>query len=194
MMRLGRRPTSKGIIRPPQGCFEEAVQKRGRVEPEQLGQLIDTQAAALALYARQWCGVPDDVVQDAFLKLAMQQPAPDEPVAWLYRVVRNAAISAGRSARRRRRHEAAAAVRIPTWFVSDENRLDAETATAALLELSDDQRECIVAHLWGGLTFAQIAEVIGSSSSSAHRFYLAGLARLRERLGVQCPTRVTTRR
>jgi RNA polymerase sigma-70 factor (ECF subfamily) len=50
-----------------------------------------------------------------------------------------------------------------------------------------DEREVIVAHLWGGLTFEQIAAVAGCSSSTAHRRYAAGLSALRERLHVPCP-------
>ncbi len=64
--------------------------------------------------------------------------------------------------------------------------LDPETATAELQALPLEQREVIVAHLWGGLTFEQIAEVSGISSSTAHRHYRAGLTALRERLGVSC--------
>jgi RNA polymerase sigma-70 factor (ECF subfamily) len=161
------------------------------VGPEQLGQLIDRHAASLALYARHWCSVPEDVVQEAFVKLAGQRPAPTDPVAWLYRVVRNGAISAGRSARRRRQREAEAATQrgAASWFLAADPGLPevAETATAALRDLPDEQRESIVAHLWGGLTFAQIADLLGSSPSTVHRWYLAGLARLRERMGVSCP-------
>ncbi len=51
----------------------------------------------------------------------------------------------------------------------------------------------IVAHLWGGLTFEQIAELAGCSPSTAHRRYVAGLANLRERLHVPCPNQRTTR-
>ena len=77
--------------------------------PELLGRLLDAHGAALTLYARQWCGTPEDVVQEAFVQLARQSCLPDQAVAWLYRVVRNTAISAARSDSRRRRHEAAAA-------------------------------------------------------------------------------------
>src|SRR5262245_59139465 len=52
--------------------------------PEILGRLIDEHAAALTLYARQWCDAPEDVVQEAFLKLVAQRPVPDSPAAWLY--------------------------------------------------------------------------------------------------------------
>jgi RNA polymerase sigma-70 factor (ECF subfamily) len=37
------------------------------------------------------------------------------------------------------------------------------------------------------LTFEQIGELTGVSSSTAHRRYLAGLSALRERLRVPCP-------
>lgn len=54
------------------------------------------------------------VVQDAFLKLAGQRALPDNPAAWLFRVVRNGAIDAGQAARRRKRYETAASSH-PTW-------------------------------------------------------------------------------
>jgi RNA polymerase sigma-70 factor (ECF subfamily) len=162
--------------------------------PELLGRLVDQHAAALVLYARQWSAVPEDVVQEAFLKLVAHRPPPDNPVPWLYRVVRNAAVSAARTERRRQRHEAVAAARAP-WFAADADTegLDAAAAKAALQALPPEQREVIVAHLWGGLTFEQIAVLAGGSSSTAHRRYVAGLTNLRERLGIPCPNRRTNR-
>jgi RNA polymerase sigma-70 factor (ECF subfamily) len=110
-------------------------------------------------------------------------------VAWLYRVVRNGAIDASRSDRRRQRREAEVA-RSTRWFVEPEiDGLDADTAVAALTQLPIDQREVIVARLWGGLSFEQIAAVAGCSASSAFRRFSAGIEALRERLGVACPNR-----
>ena len=158
--------------------------------PHLLAKVIDAHAAALTLYARQWCRAPEDVVQEAFVKLAAVGTLPDNVVGWLYRVVRNAAISAGRAARRRQRHETEAASRRPDWFVPNDGiGLDARSAAAALDALPDEQRETIVAHLWGGLTFEQIGELTGVSSSTAHRRYLAALEALRRRLRVSCPRR-----
>jgi len=158
------------------------------MEPSQLGRLVQEHAAGLVLYARQWCTAPEDVVQEAFLKLAALAKPPDQPVPWLYRVVRNAAVSMLRALYRRRKHETAAAERIAPWFLpSDDSELDAQAATEALAALPDIERETITLHLWGGLTFAEIAEVLECSHSTAHRWYLAGLARLRERLHVSCP-------
>ena len=156
---------------------------------ELLGRLLDAHGRALVLYARGWCEAPEDVVQEAFLKLARQPDVPDNPVAWLYRVVRNGAITAARAHGRRQRHERAAAEESAAWFVaSDETRLDALEVTDSLRGLPVEQRETIVARLWGGLSFEEIAALGGTSSSTAHRRYQAGLAALRERLGVECPT------
>ncbi|MGP0067050.1 MAG: RNA polymerase sigma factor [Isosphaeraceae bacterium] len=162
------------------------------MDPGELGRLIDRHAAALELYARQWCATPEDVVQEAFLKLAWQGGLPENPAAWLFRVVRNGAINAATAERRRRRHECEAAAEVKAWLQSngyegDPDSLDPEVASAELRSLPLEQREVIVAHLWGGLTFVQIAEVSGMSSSTAHRLYRAGLSTLRERLGVSCP-------
>jgi RNA polymerase sigma-70 factor (ECF subfamily) len=46
--------------------------------------------------------------------------------------------------------------------------------------------------LWGGLTFEEVAEIAGCSSSTAHRRYRAGLAHLRETLGDPCQTTTQT--
>jgi RNA polymerase sigma factor (sigma-70 family) len=152
-----------------------------------LGQLMDTHAAALTHYARQWCLAPEDVVQEAFLKLAAQGSMPTAVVPWLYRVVRNLAISAARAEHRRRRHETQAGNQHPNWFVSQiDSVLDGAQATQALRQLPPEQREVIMLHIWGGLSFTEIADVLGCASSSAHRWYVAGLQQLRERIA-PCP-------
>lgn len=160
------------------------------MEPERLGRLVDRHAAALELYARQWCETAEDVVQEAFLALSAQAREPENPAAWLFRAVRNGAINAGKAERRRRRHEERAAVEARGWFVPESARaaggFEPEQAEAALRTLPEEQREVIVARLWGGLTFEEIAGVSGCSSSTAHRVYQAGLNALRERLGVPC--------
>ena len=76
-------------------------------------QVVSQHAAALELYARQWCDTPEDVVQEALIKLLRQAQPPDSVPNWLYRVVRNTAISASRSSQRRRRYERAASSQRP---------------------------------------------------------------------------------
>jgi RNA polymerase sigma factor (sigma-70 family) len=157
-----------------------------RIGPDILGRLYDEHAAALLLFARQWCDAAEDIVQDAFASLARQKTMPDRVVPWLYRVVRNGAISASRQSRRRRRREERAAgllgASADNWFAATDDRIDAELASRILADLDGETREVIVGRLWGGLTFEEIARLQGCSLSTAHRRYQAGLARLHARL------------
>ncbi|HEY2760199.1 MAG TPA: sigma-70 family RNA polymerase sigma factor [Pirellulales bacterium] len=145
-----------------------------------LAELINRHGAALKLYARQWCRDPDDVVQQALIDLAGIRELPVRPVAWLFAAVRRRAISLARSDGRRKRHEESAA---NLWFAQRRNRTDvAEAAAEMLAELPLPDREIVIAYLWGRLTFAEIAEVVGTSSSTAQRRYERAIERLREKL------------
>jgi RNA polymerase sigma-70 factor (ECF subfamily) len=50
----------------------------------------------------------------------------------------------------------------------------------ALSGLPNDQREVTILHVWGELTFSQIAEVLAISANTAASRYRYALARLRE--------------
>lgn len=165
----------------------------GSIGPELLGRLFDAHAAALRLYACQRCDAADaeDAVQEAFVSLARQSIVPDEVAAWLHRVVRNTAISAGRSRRRRQKREALVSSG-EAWFSSVDDQLDARSATQLLAELDLEIREVVVARIWGGLTFDQIAHLQGCSVTTAHRRFQEGLNQLHERLERPCATRTRT--
>jgi RNA polymerase sigma-70 factor (ECF subfamily) len=159
----------------------------GAVGTELLGRLFDRHAAVLELYARQFCDCPEDVVQETLIELAGQPHAPDDPAAWLFRVVRNKAIGVWRSIERRKRHERAAAGQRSEWFEpSAADPIDAQTAAAVLASLALEQREIVVARIWGGLSFQQIGQLVGVSDSAAHRRYQAALSALRQKLRVPC--------
>ena len=151
----------------------------------QLTEWIDAHAGALTLFARQHCCDPEAVVQDAFCKLARSRNAVIDPVAWLYRVVRNGAIDAGKAERRRKKRESQRA-KPEAWF--DGDSADADEAVIALQALPPDQREVIVLRIWSGLKLEQIASACDCSVSSVHRRYETGLQTLRERLGATWPT------
>ncbi len=163
------------------------------VGPEHLGRLYDAQGPALRLYARQWCDAQgaEDLVHEAFVTLARQAVAPEAPGPWLYRTVRNAALAAHRTDRRRHDRERRAAGPEAAFGATDD-QIDAATATALLAELESELREVVVARIWGGLTFDEIARLQACSLATAHRRYHAGLARLQERLDGPCPTTPTT--
>jgi RNA polymerase sigma-70 factor (ECF subfamily) len=151
------------------------------MEPTVLGRLYRLHAPALLLYARQWGGSAEDIVQEAFLRLAQQVPPPEQVLPWLYRVVRNEALTNHRTAWRRRQRERRASTP-EAWFSKAEDHLDAGEATRLLAELPLEIREVIVARLWGGLTFEEIARLVGNSLPTTYRRYQTGLTQLRERL------------
>jgi RNA polymerase sigma factor (sigma-70 family) len=156
--------------------------------PQAIGELLRRYGPPLVLFARQWTSSPDDCVQDAFLKLVQLRSPPADPAAWLYCVVRNRAIDVARGDRRRKDRESTP----PStgWFIEPEiDGLDADRAVECLGRLPDDVREVIVARIWGGLSFEQIATVAGCSASTAYRRFESGIVTLREILGVPCPNR-----
>ena len=73
----------------------------------------------------------------------------------------------------------------PEWVLANAsggaNSLWVTEWLATALEL----REVIVARLWGGLTFEEIAQLVGCSLPTAHRRYHVGLTELRERMDGQ---------
>ena len=157
------------------------------IGPELIGRLLDRHAPALALYARQLCDDPDDVVQRAFIKLAEQHTAPQSPVAWLFKVVRHEALMESRSVRRRKRRETQAAQLKTNCFRSSaDDAIDAGIVADALVLLADQQREIVTSHIWGGLTFREIGELLGISDSTAHRRYQEALESLRKQMGASC--------
>ena len=153
-----------------------------------IARLLDEHFAALSLFASQWTDSAEDCVQEAILELT-RQPAPPENVAgWLFHVVRKRAVSAYRSASRRRRHEAIAARLIRVSSDQRETKFDAEELALALDQLNDDEREVVVARTWGELGFAEIALMLDISTATAFRRYEAGLKELRKQLETRCKT------
>ena len=160
-----------------------------RINPKQLKRLITDHGPALTFYARQWTNWPDDVVQEAFVQLIRLEQAPDSAVAWLFGTVRRLALFAARTEKRRSKQEHQAArdsvVRHAvsmqdSWYTTVEgDQQEIEQMMDRLDDLPEEQREVVVARIWSGLSFEQIGQLIGVSSSSAHRRYLKALANLR---------------
>ncbi|MGA2585121.1 MAG: sigma-70 family RNA polymerase sigma factor [Tepidisphaeraceae bacterium] len=154
-------------------------------DPGRLTELVTARAGALALYARQWvdAATADDVVQEMVIALLSQRAMPNDPVAWMYRTVRNGAIDQARSISSRRRREQKVAQTRQEWFETRADaKLDAKIAEAALRKLPAALREIVVLRIWGQLGFAQIAQVTGYSLSTVHGRYENALRQMREEL------------
>jgi RNA polymerase sigma-70 factor (ECF subfamily) len=154
-----------------------------RIDTEALQTLLDSHGAALKLYARQWCHAPDDALQEALIELLRQDPVPDQPVAWLFKTIRRRAMNLARGERRRSTHHRQASQQRDEWFSDGESLgFGSEELRAALSRLPDLEREIVVARIWGELSFERVADLVGISSSSAHRRYRGALQLLHEML------------
>lgn len=158
------------------------------MQSQQLQQLFDDLSAALVLYARQWCQAPDDAVQEAFVDLFKSSSPPNCPKSWLYTTTRRKAQNIARSEQRRRKHhenashDLGAQEPVQNWFLPASSQIVESEVARALEELEGEQRELLVARIWGELNFEQLAELMDCSVSSAHRRYKSALATLKQKL------------
>ncbi|MEQ1830619.1 MAG: sigma-70 family RNA polymerase sigma factor [Pirellula sp.] len=161
-----------------------------RINDQQLEQIVSRHGAALVLYARQWCNLPDDAVQEALCELVQAPEIPMDVVPWLFKAVRFRALNIARSERRRDSHQRAASQLRDAWFTCrTETNLEAAELQIFLSKLPEMEREIVVARVWGELTFEQIAELTDMASSTVHRFYTRSMSRLKVLLDNQMETR-----
>jgi len=125
------------------------------------------------------------VVQEAFCRLAVQEPPPENPVAWLYRVCRNLA-ERQRLGDKRRRERERATCRVEAVPTSEADPLEIAETLAAVEELEDELREVLVARVWGQLSLEEVARLCGVSTATAFRRYEAALKALRAKLETKC--------
>ena len=144
---------------------------------------MEAHGAALVLYARQWCSCPDDAVQEALIDLSQLKTVPPEPVAWLFKAVRYKSINLARSEQRRGRRQRLAAEQRDAWFEIDPVEAIQSSEVESLLEqLEPSAREIVVARIWGGMSFEQIAQLVQSPLSTVHRRYHETLKTLEAKL------------
>ena len=144
---------------------------------------MENHSAALQLYARQWCENPDDCIQEVLIRIAQRTEVPENWLPWLYRVVKNQAISFRRKSNRRVKHEQGAGQQRESWFSDLKcGEFDAADVSGALQQLPDKNREVITMKIWGNLTFEQISDSVDCSVSTAHERYKSGLGELKKML------------
>jgi RNA polymerase sigma-70 factor (ECF subfamily) len=147
-------------------------------------EIVKLHAAPLTLYARQFFEQHDfhaaeEVVQDVLFRLSQQSNEPEHLAAWLYKSVRNAAITAARSVKRRKRRES---TWIPFFQQTSENREDAEQIAELLQNLEPTQREIVMLYIWGNRPFKEIAEILHMPMTTVFRKYHEALETLRKEL------------
>ncbi len=152
-----------------------------------LQELFASLSNALVLYARQWCKTPEDAVQEAFIDLANCSSEPDYPKAWLYTTTRRKAQNIARAESRHRNHleqliQANSGDRASEYWLEPNTRngIAASEVLEGLDSLTPDQREMIIAKVWGDLTFEELAELMNCSPASAYRRYVCALTELKQ--------------
>ena len=135
----------------------------------------------------------EDVVQEAFLrfrKVAADQ-IPDEPVGYLYRVVRNLALDRRRRQTLEDRYVAATGMdemlqAVPGSAPTPEDEAIAReglrNVMAAMDELPDRARLILEMHRIGGFTMKEIAKHVGSSVSMTQVLLKQAIVHLQRRL------------
>ena len=128
--------------------------------------------AALLRYATTLVGssLASDVVQDTFLKLcsAEREEVEGHLAAWLFTVFKHRALDIGRKERRLRSLEESNVDEAPdSGPVSKlERRETASRMSTALAALPEREREALLLKLDAGLSYKEIAEVMGLSVSN----------------------------
>jgi RNA polymerase sigma factor (sigma-70 family) len=136
---------------------------------------------ALLLFAQAVTGErgrAQDAVHQVFLKLlekgSLSQVA--EKKAYLFACVRNAALNEGKLQNRNAPLDPDAA-----WFSPlDRDYAGEQNLRRALQALPDDQRQVMVLHVWGEMTFLQISNLLDLSSNTVASRYRYALAKLRD--------------
>ncbi len=130
-----------------------------------------------------------DVVQDVFLKWSRQckVSVPDQPRGWLRRVTLNRAIDLTRKMRTDRTvsdtiDELPAADQTSATLEQDELRSE---VAKALDQLTDSQRNVLIAKIYDEMTFAQIAAEMDLAVSTIKTHYLRAIQAVRGKLQSQ---------
>jgi RNA polymerase sigma-70 factor (ECF subfamily) len=127
-------------------------------------------------------GRAQDAVHQIFLRMLENRNAVEiaDVQAYLFTCVRNAILNDHKTIQRSVELDEETA-----WFDPPQRDYAAElNLRRALGSLPDDQRQVLVLHVWGELTFLQTAEVLGISSNTAASRYRYAIVKLR---GLVCP-------
>ena len=126
-------------------------------------------------------GRAQDAVHQIFLKLLEHSDLGQIAAVrtYLFSALRNTIMSDVR----RRGRDVTLELDDNSWFESpNRDYLEELRVRRALASLPEDQREVTVLHIWGGLTFAEAAEVLGINAHTAAARYRYALDKLRDTL------------
>jgi RNA polymerase sigma-70 factor (ECF subfamily) len=149
-------------------------------------QWLARHAPKLLLFARQQARCEADaydLVQDAVVESwHRKSDGSPPPLGLVFATIRRRAIDLARREDRRMHRETAAHQAAPQeWFDSGiEDRERARLLQNAVSTLPEIQRDVITLKVWGGLTFAEIADALDIPANTAASRYRYGLEQLQK--------------
>lgn len=153
-------------------------------------ELVRAHQGPLLRYARGLLGAGtayEDVVQEAFLKLAQSPPeigGADSLGPWLFRVARNLCMDVMRSETRRKKREESVAAREATGggIAAVEAEDTRQAVEEKLAGLPVDQRDVLVLRLLGDKSYKEIAAITGKKIGTVGWLVSEGLKALSHEL------------
>jgi RNA polymerase sigma-70 factor (ECF subfamily) len=121
----------------------------------------------------------EDILQHVFTRLLrFDVEIADSPVPYLYRAVRNTALNQIRDRSRE--------VSLEDGWLDGPSGMEQTglELQSVLKELPEEQREVILLHVWGEMSFDEAAAALGISPNTAASRYRYGLSKLREQFQV----------
>jgi RNA polymerase sigma factor (sigma-70 family) len=127
-----------------------------------------------------------DVVQDTFFKLCQQEPAKvrDHLKSWLFTVCRNRSLDILRKDKRSQSLNENPSQNLPDSSLQPDEEIEQQERLNQLIayldRLTSNQREVIILKFQQGLTYQEIQQITGLTTSNIGFLIHSGLKRLRE--------------
>ncbi|MBP7949230.1 MAG: RNA polymerase sigma factor [Verrucomicrobiales bacterium] len=141
---------------------------------------LEAHLDALLLYARSQCSREEDaedLVQQALAE-SWRHGEPSLPL--VFTIIRRRGIDLVRRTSSRQRRESDLCCLNEAWLEPEvESRDCAAHLARELNKLPSAQREVVLLHVWSGLSFREIGQVMGTSLHTAASRYRAALCALR---------------
>jgi RNA polymerase sigma-70 factor (ECF subfamily) len=158
-----------------------------KLKPQDIRQLYEQHRRGLLAYACSFLSsftAAEDALHQVFERLLRGDvEISGEPAPYLYRAVRNTSLNLIRSRTREVELDDA-------WLESPVGMEGVGVELqSALRELPEEQREVILLHIWGQMSFEATAAALGISPNTAASRYRYGLMKLREQFKVTAKDR-----
>ncbi|WP_137390262.1 RNA polymerase sigma factor [Rhodoligotrophos defluvii] len=136
----------------------------------------------------------EDVVQEAFLRFSptlSRTGYPAQPLGYLYRIVRNLALDV---LKRRKIEAREAEHEMPFWTRPRSEATPEQSAlfcaqvkivSRVMEQLPEKARQAVELHRFGGHTLEEVADELGISVATAHRYVRSALIEIAEALAAE---------